>query len=107
MLFFHIIGLIIIHEITLVKMQLIVIYNTYLINILIKNKPVSINNLSTQQMFITALFTKLSKNRTLLHCDFLTIVLDDAFEVVCHQVPQGTFVGQTETVRKHNGRVYD
>lgn len=60
-------------------------------------------------MFITALFTKLVKNRILLLalCDFLTIVLDDAFEVVRHQVPQGTFVGQTESVREHNGRVYD
>lgn len=37
----------------------------------------------------------------------LTVVLDDAFEVVGHQVPQGTFVGQTQTVREHDGRVYD
>lgn len=38
---------------------------------------------------------------------FLTAVLDDAFEVVCHQVPQGTFVGQAKAVREHNGCVYD
>lgn len=43
----------------------------------------------------------------LVLCDFLTIVLDDAFEVVCHQILQGTFVGQTEAVRKHNGCVYN
>lgn len=49
-------------------------------------------------------------SRTLLQlcsCDFLTVVLDDAFEVVGHQVLQGTFVGQTKTVREHDGRVYD
>lgn len=37
----------------------------------------------------------------------LTIVLDDAFEVISHQVLQGTLVGQTKAVRKHDGRVYN
>lgn len=60
-------------------------------------------------MFITAVFIKLVKSRILLLalCDFLTVVLDDAFKVIRHQVPQGTFVRQAETVREHNGRVHD
>ena len=44
-------------------------------------------------------------NKKLL-CFFPTVVLDDAFEVVGHEVPQGSFEGCTEAVREHNGCVY-
>lgn len=37
----------------------------------------------------------------------LHVVLDDAFEVIGHQVLQGTFVGQTEAVGENDGRVDD
>lgn len=38
---------------------------------------------------------------------FLTVVLDDAFKVVRHKIPQGTLVGQPESVGKHDGCVYN
>lgn len=37
----------------------------------------------------------------------LTIVLYDAFEVVCHQVPQGAFVGQAQAVGEYYGCVHN
>lgn len=42
-----------------------------------------------------------------MQINILTTVLYDAFEVVGHKVSQGTFVGQTQAVRKHNGGVHD
>lgn len=37
----------------------------------------------------------------------LTVVLYDAFEVVGHKVAQGTFVGQTQAMRKHDSGVHN
>lgn len=39
--------------------------------------------------------------------NILTAVLYNAFEVVGHYVAQGTFVGQTQAVRKHNSGVHN
>ncbi len=39
--------------------------------------------------------------------NILTVVLYNAFEVVSHNVSQGTFVGQTQAVRKHNSGVHN
>lgn len=36
----------------------------------------------------------------------LTVVLDDALEVVCHQRPESPFVRQTQPVRKDDGGIH-